>query len=86
MAGNIGASGVQAKAAVLEKQIRDGAAADVLEDARRGVEGVLEPVADAIRVALGTTAQEPPPTADAGATHTVAPTLAAVEAALTKGD
>jgi two-component system sensor histidine kinase/response regulator len=69
VAGNIGASGVQAKAAVLEKQIRDGAAADVLEDARRGVEGVLEPVADAIRVALGTTAQEPPPTADAGATH-----------------
>jgi signal transduction histidine kinase/CheY-like chemotaxis protein/HAMP domain-containing protein len=56
VAGNLGATGIQAKAAVLERLIRERATAGVIEAARREVDSVLEPVTGAIRIAIGATA------------------------------
>ena len=60
VAGNIGAVGIQSRAAILERQIRESAIADAIEDARHGVHTVLEPVVDAIGAALGMATPETP--------------------------
>jgi two-component system sensor histidine kinase/response regulator len=54
VAGNIGAAGVQSAAAVLERAIRERSAAEEIERARQQVKAVLEPLATALRTALGT--------------------------------
>jgi HPt (histidine-containing phosphotransfer) domain-containing protein len=52
VAGGIGAKAVQAEAATLEKMIREGAAADDVETARRRVAAVLDPLVAALRSGL----------------------------------
>jgi two-component system sensor histidine kinase/response regulator len=54
VAGNIGATGVQAAAAALERVIRDRSNADEVERVRHGLRVVLEPLATEIRTALAT--------------------------------
>jgi signal transduction histidine kinase/CheY-like chemotaxis protein/CHASE3 domain sensor protein len=58
VAGNIGAAGVQSSAAALERAIRDRSTADVVERARRQVKAVLEPLAMAVRTAVGAPGSE----------------------------
>jgi two-component system sensor histidine kinase/response regulator len=61
VAGSIGANPVQAAAATLEKLIREGAAAEDVETARRRVAVVLDPLVAALRSGL------PAPAAEVGA-------------------
>jgi signal transduction histidine kinase/CheY-like chemotaxis protein/HPt (histidine-containing phosphotransfer) domain-containing protein/HAMP domain-containing protein len=58
VAGNIGAAGVQSAAAALERTIRDRSTPDEVERARQQLKAVLEPLASAVRTALGTPGPE----------------------------
>jgi HPt (histidine-containing phosphotransfer) domain-containing protein len=58
VAGNIGAAGVQSAAAALERTIRDRSTADEIERARQQVKAVLDPLAMAVRTAVGTPGSE----------------------------
>jgi signal transduction histidine kinase/CheY-like chemotaxis protein len=60
VAGNIGAGGVQSAAGVLERLIRDRSNADEIERSRQRVAVVLEPLATAIRAALGPAGSDAP--------------------------
>ena len=58
VAGNVGAAGVRSAAGALERVIRDRSNADEIERVRQRLEVVLEPLATAIRAALGTAASD----------------------------
>jgi two-component system sensor histidine kinase/response regulator len=67
VAGSIGAKAVQAEAATLEKMIREGAADDHVETARRRVLAVLDPLVAALRSGIQA------PAADIAAPATLSP-------------
>ena len=58
LAGTLGAKAVQTAAGVLEKRIRDGAAAGEVEAARREAGAALATLVEGLRKALGTAAAE----------------------------
>jgi two-component system sensor histidine kinase/response regulator len=83
VSGNIGASGVQATAAAVERAIREGGEADALID---GLAGVLAPVIEALRVALASRTGAGAATSPAASTGDAREILKKLDAYLSDSD